>query len=87
VGQAYAARGQAVVGQHRQNRKRVVSVTSLLADGSVYWPTAFEPYTPAHRFAGGKADPKFDTKLKIAAQLAERALADGVRFRVVAYSF
>jgi hypothetical protein len=67
VGQAYGARGQAVVGQHRQDRKRVVSVTSLLADGSVYWPTAFEPYTRAHRFAGGKADPKFNTKLKIAA--------------------
>jgi len=36
----------------------------------------------------GKADPKFRTKLKIAAQLVERALADGIRFRaVVAYSF
>jgi SRSO17 transposase len=49
---------------------------------------AFEPYTPAHHLCGGKADPKFRTKLKIAAQLVERALADGIRFRaVVAYSF
>jgi hypothetical protein len=49
---------------------------------------AFEPYTHAHHLCGGKADPKFRTKLKIAAQLVERALADGIRFRaVVAYSF
>jgi SRSO17 transposase len=65
----------------------VVSVSSLLADEEMYYPLEVEPYTPAHRFAGGKADPRFDTKLKIAAQLVERALADGVRFRVVAYSF
>jgi hypothetical protein len=49
-----------------------------------YWLRALHPGAP---LCGGKADPKFDTKLKIAAQLVERALADGVRFRVVAYSF
>jgi SRSO17 transposase len=66
----------------------VVSVTSLWADEGVYWPVAFEPYTPAHHFEEGKADPKFRTKLKIAAQLVERALADGVKFAaVVADSF
>src|SRR5215213_10113251 len=66
----------------------VVSVTSLLADERFYWPVAFEPYTPAHLFEGGKHNPKFRTKLKIAAQLVEQALADGVRFRaVVADSF
>jgi hypothetical protein len=65
-----------------------VSVTSLLADERFYWPVAFEPYTPAHPFEGGKHNPKFRTKLKIAAQLVEQALADGVRFRaVVADSF
>jgi DDE superfamily endonuclease len=66
----------------------VVSVTSLWADERVYWPIAFEPYTPAHHFEGGKADPKFRTKLKIAYQLVERALADEVKFAaVVADSF
>ena len=66
----------------------VVSVTSLWADERVYWPVAFEPYTPAHHFEGGKDDPEFRTKLKIAAQLVERALADGMKFgAVVADSF
>ena len=54
----------------------VVSVTSLWADEGVYWPMDFEPYTPAHHFEGGKNDPKFRTKLKIASELVElRALA------------
>jgi SRSO17 transposase len=88
VGQAYGARGQAVVGQHRQDKNGVVSVTSLLADRRVYWPIVFEPYTLAHHFAEGKADPKFRTKLKIAAQRVEQGIVDGIRFRVVvAYSF
>lgn len=66
----------------------VVSVSSLWADEKVYWPHDFEPYTPAHHFAGGKADPEFRTKLKIAAQLVEGALAEGMNFgAVVADSF
>jgi hypothetical protein len=67
----------------------VVSVTSLLADEKLYWPMAFEPYTPAHHFEGGKADPAFRTKLKIASELVERAVEEvGVSFRaVVADSF
>ena len=71
-----------------KTKNGVVSVTSLLADGRVYLPIVFEPYTLAHHFAEGKADPKFRTKLKIAAQLVEQAIVDGIRFRVVvAYSF
>jgi SRSO17 transposase len=66
----------------------VVSVSSLWADEGVYWPVAFEPYTPAHHFEGGKEDPKFRTKLKIAKELVERAVEEGVPFRaVVADSF
>jgi SRSO17 transposase len=67
----------------------VVSVTSVLADEKLYWPVDFEPYTPAHHFEGGKADPKFRTKLKIASELVERAaLEEGIPFRaVVADSF
>jgi hypothetical protein len=66
----------------------VVSVSSLLADESVYWPVAFEPYTPAHHFEGGKEDPKFRTKLKIASQLVELSVQEGIPFRaVVADSF
>jgi SRSO17 transposase len=66
----------------------VVSVSSLLADEGVYYPLAVEPYTPAHHFEGGKNDPRFRTKLKIAQRLVERSVEMGVPFRaVVADSF
>jgi DDE superfamily endonuclease len=66
----------------------VVSVSSLWADQRVYYPVDVEPYTPAMYFAKGKHDPQFRTKLKIALQLVERALAEGIPFRaVVADSF
>jgi SRSO17 transposase len=66
----------------------VVSVSSLWADERIYCPVYFEPYTPAHHFEGGKQDPHFRTKLKIASQLVELAVGEGVPFRaVVADSF
>jgi hypothetical protein len=66
----------------------VVSVSSLWVDEGVYWPVNFEPYTPAHHFEGGKEDPKFRTKLKIAKELVEQAVEEGLPFRaVVADSF
>jgi len=66
----------------------VVSVTSLWADERVYWPLGYEPYTPKHHFATGKADPAFRTKLAIAGELVAAAVADGLPFRaVVADSF
>ena len=66
----------------------VVSVSSLWADEKIYWPVNFEPYTPAHHFEGGKEDPKFRTKLKIASRLVEQAVQEGIPFRaVVADSF
>lgn len=66
----------------------VVSVSSLWADEEVYYPLEVEPYTPAHHFEKGKADPAFCTKLKIAHQLVERSVEAGLPFRaVVADSF
>jgi DDE superfamily endonuclease len=66
----------------------VVSVTSLLADERLYYPVAFEPYTPSHHFEGGKGDPAFRTKLKIASELVELAMGRSIPFRaVVADSF
>src|SRR5215203_3917714 len=66
----------------------VVSVTSLWADERIYWPCAFEPYTPSHHFEGGKNDPHFRTKLKLASQLVEKAVEGSIPFRaVVADSF
>ncbi|MCA1717470.1 MAG: IS701 family transposase [Actinobacteria bacterium] len=66
----------------------VVSVTSLWADEGVYWPMDFEPYTPSQHFEGGKNDPQFRTKLKIASELVELAVQRSSPFRaVVADSF
>jgi hypothetical protein len=48
----------------------------------------FEPYAPAHHFEGGKNDPPFRTKLKIASELVEETLERSIPFRaVVADSF
>jgi hypothetical protein len=66
----------------------VVSVSSLFADEGVYYPVDFVPYTPAHHFGGGKNDPQFRTKLKIAEELVEQAMGRKLPFRaVVADSF
>src|SRR5215208_478643 len=47
-----------------------------------------EPSTPSHPFAAGKEDPAFRTKLKIASQLVEQCVQEGIPFRaVVADSF
>jgi len=66
----------------------VVSVSSLWADEKVYYPVDFEPYTPSHHFEGGKNDPQFRTKLKIASELVELAVRRSIPFAaVVADSF
>ncbi|MCA1838185.1 MAG: IS701 family transposase [Actinobacteria bacterium] len=66
----------------------VVSVSSLWAEEGVYYPLEVEPYTPKHHFEKGKSDPWFRTKLKIAQELVQRSVAEGVPFRaVVADSF
>jgi SRSO17 transposase len=71
-----------------QTDNGVVSVTSLWADEGLYYPLHSAPYTPAHHFAQGKADPQFRTKRQIATDLVGRAVAAGVPCRtVVADSF
>lgn len=61
----------------------VVSVSSLWADASMYYPLEVEPYTPAHWFAKGKHDTAFRTKPTIAIELVKRAQALTVPFRAV----
>ena len=61
----------------------VVSVTSLWADEHLYYPLHVEPYTPAHHFEQGKADPNFRTKLAIAVELIQQAVTAGIPFRAV----
>jgi hypothetical protein len=66
----------------------VVSVTSLWADGRVYYPLAVEPFTPKQHFLRGMADPAYRIKPQIAVALVTQAVADGIPFRaVVADSF
>jgi len=66
----------------------VISVSSLWADEGVYYPVDFEPYTPSHHFNGGKNDPGFRTKLKIASELVQLATQRSIPFAaVVADSF
>ena len=61
----------------------VVSLTSLWADERLYYPVALEPYTQAHHFARGKADPGFRTKPQIALELVKQAVGTGIPFRAV----
>ncbi len=66
----------------------VVSVTSLFADEQVYYPLHVKPYTQAHHFDQGKADPAFKTKLALALELVDAAVQLTIPFRaVVADSF
>jgi len=61
----------------------VVSVTSLWADEQVYYPLHVKPYTPAHHFTKGKANPAFRTKLALALELVDAAVQATVPFRAV----
>ena len=61
----------------------MLSVSSLLAEEHLYYPLAVEPYTPAHHFVGGKDDPQFRTKPKIALELVEAAVEYAIPFRAV----
>jgi DDE superfamily endonuclease len=61
----------------------VVSVTSLWADEDVYYPLHVTPYTMAHHFSNGTADPAFRTKLQLALVLVDAALAAGFCWRAV----
>jgi DDE superfamily endonuclease len=61
----------------------VVSVTSLWADEHRYYPLHVEPYSQAHHFPKGKADPAFRTKLAMAVELVGRAVDAGIPFRAV----
>jgi hypothetical protein len=76
--------GRQWLGNMGKTENGVVSVSSLWAEEGVYYPLQVEPYTPAHHFQKGKSDPGFRTKLKIAQELVQRSVAEGVPFRAVA---
>jgi hypothetical protein len=61
----------------------IVSVSSVWADESIYYPLHIEPYEPAERLPRGKADPAFRTKPQIGVDLVDRAREAGIPFRAV----
>ncbi|MFD7281661.1 IS701 family transposase [Streptomyces sp. NPDC059862] len=80
-GRATANVGRQWLGRYGKTDNAVVTVTTLWADENVYYPLDAVPYTPAHHFEKGRADPGFRTKWRIAAQLARQARARDVPFR------
>ena len=82
-GKATAHVGKQYLGGIGKIDNGVVSVSSMYADERLYYPIEVNPYTPAHYFEGGKADPEFRTKPQIALELVERAVEMGLPFRAV----
>jgi SRSO17 transposase len=82
-GEQTAHVGRQYLGNRGKIENGVVSVGSLWADESLYYPLAVEPYTPEHWFVAGKADPAFRTKPQIALALVEQAQVQQWPFRAV----
>jgi len=61
----------------------IVAVSSLWADGAIYYPLHVAPYTPAERLPKGKQDTAFRTKPQLAVGLIDAALEIGIPFRAV----
>ncbi|MEI5102968.1 IS701 family transposase [Streptomyces sp. PmtG] len=61
----------------------IVTVTTVWTDGRIYYPLHAQPYTPAHHFDRGRADPAFRTKPQISAALAVRGKDAGFACRAV----
>jgi DDE superfamily endonuclease len=82
-GRATAHVAPQYLGSRGKVENGIVAVTSLWADERVYYPLHVRPYEPADRLAGGKKDPAFRTKPRLAVELVDAALDAGVLFRAV----
>lgn len=82
-GKATAHVGSQYLGSVGKTDRGIVTVTTLWADGNLYYPLHAVPYTPASHFPKGRNDPEFRTKPKAAAALACEARAAGAGFRAV----
>src|SRR5712692_8024973 len=69
--------GHQWLGRYGKTDNGVVTVTTVWADERICYPVHAVPYTAARRFAKGKNDPGFRTRLAIGAYLAVRARAAG----------
>ncbi len=82
-GTATAHVGRQWLGRLGKTDNGVVTVTTVWTDGRVYYPLHTTPYTPAHHFARGRADPAFRAKPQMAAALAARGKEAGFGCRAV----
>ena len=71
------------IGQLGKVANGQVFVTSHYAEERCHWPVDLLPYVPDNWLEGGKADAAFRTKLQLALELADRAVAWGLRFRAI----
>ena len=60
-----------------------VFVTSHYADTRCHWPVEIVPYVPDTWLEGGKENPAFRSKIDLALDLVDRAVALGIRFRAI----
>jgi DDE superfamily endonuclease len=82
-GNATAHVGRQWLGRVGKTDNGIVTVSTLWADERVYYPLHARPYTPASRFDAGRKDPRFKTKLQIAADLVAQGKQAGVVCRAV----
>jgi SRSO17 transposase len=71
------------IGQVGKTANGQVFVTSHYADSRCHWPVEIVPYVPDVWLAKGKQDERFRTKLQLALELIDRAVAMKLPFRAV----
>lgn len=74
--------GRRCLGPVRQTDSGVITVTTLWADGRLYYPVHAVAYTSARHLAQGKNDPTFRTKLAIRAREGDCVPRDGGQQRL-----
>ncbi|WTP47948.1 transposase [Streptomyces tauricus] len=75
--------GRQWLGRLGKTDNGIVTVTTVWTDGRIYYPLHAQPYTPAHHFDRGRADPAFRTEPQISAALAVRGKEAGFACRAV----
>lgn len=71
------------IGQLGKCANGQVFVTSHYADPRCHWPVDIAPYVPDNWLKGGKDDPAFRTKIQLALDLVDRAVAQRLKFRSI----
>jgi len=71
------------IGQLGKTANGQVFVTSHYADARCHWPVEILPYVPDNWLEKGKEDPWFRTKVDLALDLVDRAVALGLPFRAI----